>query len=292
MKRPFTSVEKFIDQKAHAFLDRLPRHGLSAGGVEFLVFGLKQAWACLFGAAMLGLLLGTHFFYPENVPLRRYDFLFLASLAIQITMIVGRLETNGEVKVILIYHLIGTVMELFKTHVGSWVYPEENFFRIGGVPLFSGFMYAAVGSYIARIHRLFDIKYSRYPVFWATIVLCFGIYANFFTHHYIWDFRWVLFAATITIYFRCWVHFRVFRYRHKMPLLVGFFLVALFIWFAENIGTYSRAWLYPSQMSGWAPVSPSKLGAWYLLMIISYVLVTLVNRPQPLEPGTDGPGRS
>jgi uncharacterized membrane protein YoaT (DUF817 family) len=68
-----------------------------------------------------------------------------------------------------------------------------------------------------------------------------------------------------------------------MPLLLGFALVALFIWFAENIGTWSRAWLYPGQAEAWTPVSIQKLGAWYLLMIISFVLVTLVHRPQPLE---------
>ena len=65
-----------------------------------------------------------------------------------------------------------------------------------------------------------------------------------------------------------------------MPLLLGFLLVALFIWFAENIGTWSRAWLYPGQEAGWTPVSIQKLGAWYLLMIISFVLVTLIHRPR------------
>jgi uncharacterized membrane protein YoaT (DUF817 family) len=68
-----------------------------------------------------------------------------------------------------------------------------------------------------------------------------------------------------------------------MPLLVGFLLIALFIWLAENIGTFSRAWIYPDQIGGWVPVSPSKLGAWYLLMIVSFVLVTIVHRPKPFE---------
>jgi uncharacterized membrane protein YoaT (DUF817 family) len=62
-----------------------------------------------------------------------------------------------------------------------------------------------------------------------------------------------------------------------MPLLLGFFLVALFIWFAENIATFSNAWLYPDQKDGWSMVSPHKLVAWYLLMIISFVLVSLVH---------------
>jgi uncharacterized membrane protein YoaT (DUF817 family) len=63
-----------------------------------------------------------------------------------------------------------------------------------------------------------------------------------------------------------------------MPLVLGFILVALFIWFAENLGTLARAWVYPSQAGGWSPVSLSKFGAWYLLMIISFTLVALVHR--------------
>ena len=89
-------------------------------------------------------------------------------------------------------------------------------------------------------------------------------------------------AAAAVLYARTWVHYRVFRYRLRMPLLLGFVLVSLFIWFAENIGTWSSAWIYPSQEDGWHLVGLEKLGAWFLLMIISFVLVTLVHRPQPL----------
>ena len=71
-------------------------------------------------------------------------------------MLAFRLETWREARVILIFHVVGTVMELFKTSAGSWVYPEASLLHIGAVPLFSGFMYAAVGSYIARVWRIFD----------------------------------------------------------------------------------------------------------------------------------------
>jgi uncharacterized membrane protein YoaT (DUF817 family) len=60
-------------------------------------------------------------------------------------------------------------------------------------------------------------------------------------------------------------------------LVVGLFLVAVFIWFAENIGTLARAWMYPGQEEGWRLVSIEKLGSWYLLMIISFVLVAAVH---------------
>ena len=65
-----------------------------------------------------------------------------------------------------------------------------------------------------------------------------------------------------------------------MPLLLGFVLVALFIWFAENIGTFANAWRYPNQSGGWCP---SPLGSWFLLMIISYVMVSVVNRPEDIS---------
>jgi uncharacterized membrane protein YoaT (DUF817 family) len=278
----FTSLENRIDHAAHRVLDRLPSHGLSGALVEFLVFGLKQGWACLFGGAMLFLIIATKYLPPDELGISRYDFLFLTALAIQSSMLAFKLETPREAVVILVFHIVGTAMEVFKTSAGSWIYPEYGFFRIAGVPLFSGFMYAAVGSYIARISRIFDMRYTRYPPMWATVLLAAAIYVNFFAHHFVLDMRYVLFAATALLYLRTVVHYRVFRFRHRMPLLAGFLLVALFIWFAENIGTWSRAWLYPGQGDTWTPVSIQKLGAWYLLMIISFVLVTLVHRPQRL----------
>jgi len=243
---------------------------------EFLLFGFKQGWACLFGGLLLALLLGTHLFYPDGAPLHRYDFLTLAALAIQAGMLVFRLETWREARVILIFHVVGTVMELFKTQAGSWTYPEASVLHIGAVPLFSGFMYAAVGSYIARVWRIFDFRFTHYPPAWVTWALAAAIYVNFFAHHFTIDLRWGLFAATALIFARTRVHFRNWRVHRWMPLLVGFGLVALFIWFAENIATFANAWNYPGQEDGWRMVSLAKYGSWYLLMLISFVLVTLV----------------
>ncbi|MGH6859041.1 MAG: DUF817 domain-containing protein [Phyllobacterium sp.] len=279
--RRFTSVEAIIDAAAHRVLARLPQSGPCGGLVEFLVFGIKQAWACLFGGAMLAVILVTRLYWPQESALARYDFLLLAAVIIQVAMLAFKLETWSEAKVILIFHIVGTIMEIFKTHAGSWIYPEANFFRIGGVPLFSGFMYAAVGSYMARINRIFDIRLERYPPFGLTLALAIVIYANFFTHHFLPDMRAALLAATILLFWRTTMHYRVFRFRHKMPLLVAFLLVALFIFAAENIGTWSRAWIYPAQAEAWSPVSLAKLGSWYLLMIISVVLVTWVHPPRP-----------
>jgi len=246
---------------------------------EFFRFGVKQAWACLFGGLMCALLLTTHWWYPPDAALARYDFLTLAALGIQAVLLMLRMETWAEARVILMFHVVGTIMELFKTSVGSWIYPEASVLRLGGVPLFTGFMYAAVGSYLARVWRLFDFQFTSHPPLAATLLLSALIYANFFTHHYIVDLRVVLFALTGMLFARTWVYYRIWRVHRRMPLLVGFGLVALFIWFAENIGTFARAWSYPNQQHGWDWVSPAKLGSWFLLMIISYVMVSIVNRP-------------
>jgi uncharacterized membrane protein YoaT (DUF817 family) len=227
---------------------------------------------------MLALLFATWLWYPADAALARYDFLTLSALAIQAAMLAFRLETWEEARVILAFHVVGTVMEVFKTARGSWLYPEPSVLRIGAVPLFSGFMYAAVGSYIARVWRIFDFRYDHYPSRWATVLLATAIYVNFFAHHWLPDARLLLFAGTAILFRRTGVWFTAFRTPRRMPLLFGWLLVALFIWIAENVGTFTRAWSYPSQgSSGWHFVSWQKLGAWYLLMIISFVLVSLVH---------------
>ncbi len=262
---------------------------LAAGLYEFLRFGVKQAWACLFGGMMVALLVGSTL-YPKTAPLARYDFLVIAAIIIQIVMLATRLETWEEAKVILLFHLVGTCMELFKTATGSWIYPEHSLLRLGGVPLFTGFMYGAVGSYIARCWRLFDFRFSQHPSLIALGALSAAIYANFFADHYGFDFRYAILIVTAILFARTRIYFKVWRVYRSMPLLLGFVLVALFIWFAENAGTAAHAWLYPSQLHGWKSVPISKIWSWLLLMIISYAMVAWINEPQPA--GTEKKVRS
>ena len=273
-----TRIRDRLHAGREAFRARWVKGPWSLGLFEFFSFGIKQAWACIFGGAMLSLLLMTHLFYPGDAPLSRYDFLVIAALSLQGLLILSGLETWEEARVIFVFHIVGTIMELFKTQAGSWIYPEDSFLRIGAVPLFSGFMYAAVGSYLARVWRIFEFWFDRFPPLWVQGLLAAAVYVNFFAHHWTVDIRLGLFAATALIYLRTVVWFRPDEVHRPMPLLVGFFLVALFIWFAENLATFARAWSYPGQEDGWEMVSFSKLGSWYLLMIISFVLVATVHR--------------
>ena len=247
---------------------------------EFFLFGFKQAWACLFGALLLALLLGTKWLWPAEAPLARYDFLFLAAIAIQALLLLLRMETLTEAKVILIFHAIGTAMEIFKTGVGSWSYPEPNLFRIAGVPLFSGFMYAAIGSYIARATRILDMRYNAHPSRRLTMLVAALIYINFFSHHFVPDIRGFIFLLVGVAFGPTWVYYRPYRKWRRMPLVVGFGLVALFIWLAENIGTFTAMWRYPHQAHGWEFVRFGKYGSWFLLMIISFILVSFVHPPR------------
>lgn len=245
----------------------------NAWAYEFLLFGLKQAWACLFGGAMIALLVGTHLFWPDNALIARYDFLVLAAVAIQGLLLATKLERWEEAIVILIFHVVGTIMEIFKTAHGSWIYPEDNILRIGGVPLFSGFMYASVGSYIIQAWRLFDLRIRHHPPYWMAVAAALAIYLNFFTHHWLGDYRWYIAALVLGLYARTSVLFRPLDHVRKMPLLLAFVLIGFFLWLAENISTFYGIWSYPNQMGAWSRVHWGKWSSWSLLVIMTFTIV-------------------
>ncbi len=262
-------------------LGRLARRFLHPALADFVMFGLKQAWACLFGGLMLALIIGTRLVWPADAPIARYDALFVAALLIQATFLALRLETWSEAKVIFIFHLVGTAMEIFKIRMGSWAYPEPGLIKIMGVPLFSGFMYACVGSYMARVMRIFDMAFTHFPPRWALVTLAAAIYANFFAHHVLPDIRLLLFAGTVLLFGRTRIYFTPDEKPYWMPLILAALLSSGFVFLAENIGTLTGTWLYkgqaPTQM-----VPLGKFGSWYLLMFVSFALVTLVHRPRTI----------
>lgn len=244
---------------------------------ELVMFILKQGWAAIFGAALLiGIIISSQI-WQESWAIARYDALLAYALFLQIVFLVTGMESWREVRVILLFHLTGTAMEIFKVSAGSWSYPAEALFKLWDVPLFSGFMYAAVGSYMARVIRLFDMRFAPYPPFWSTVLLASAIYVNFFAHHFIWDARLILFAATVLLFARTRIWFAVGSSLYWMPLPVAAFLSSFFLWVAENIGTLTKTWLYSGQTSD-QMVSFAKMGSWYLLLYVSFVTVTLVFR--------------
>ena len=251
------------------------------------MFVLKQGWACLFGALQLVALLVTRAVWSDDWPVHRYDALVVFAVATQVLFLRYRLETWDEARVIVLFHLTGTVMEVFKVQMGSWSYPEPGLLKVLEVPLFSGFMYASVGSYMARVIRIFDMRFAPYPPFWQTWVLAAAIYINFFAHHFLPDIRIGLFATTVLIFGRTRVWFRVADHDRWMPMVLAGFLSAGALWVAENVGTATGTWIY----SGQTPdrlVSFAKLGSWYLLLFVAFVMVSLVSRAA-LYPGPRNP---
>ena len=75
-----------------------------------------------------------------------------------------------------------------------------------------------------------------------------------------------------------------------MPLALSFLLIGFFLWLAENGATFLDAWNYPGQVDVWEAVHASKLGAWALLVSMSFVLVATVKAQEgtlyhvPAEP--------
>ncbi len=263
------SLERRLGNWARA---RLP-YGLA----EFVMFVLKQGWACLFGGLLLVAIIGTKLIWQPGWSVHRYDALFLFAIATQVLFLKTGLETWEEARVILLFHLTGTAMEWFKVSAGSWTYPEAGIFVVLGVPLFSGFMYASVGSYMARVIRVFEMRFAPYPPFWMTLVLAGAIYINFFAHHFVADIRVILFVATIALYARTRIWFRISDRHWWMPLPVAAFLSAFALWVAENVGTATGTWAYSGQLPGQI-VSFAKVGSWYLLLYVAFVTVTLVTR--------------
>jgi uncharacterized membrane protein YoaT (DUF817 family) len=247
--------------------------GFQRAFIEFVFFGLKEARACIFVA----LFFSAVFTVPKTglfgVP--RYDALLMIALTIQFWMVWSKLETLDELKAISVFHLIGFALEVFKTSSGikSWVYPDFAYTKLFGVPLFAGFMYAAVGSYIIQAWRLFDLRIRHHPPHWMAGLIAILIYINFFSHHYMGDYRWYLAACALGLYARSTVVFRPMDVDRTMPLLLAFVLIGFFIWIAENISTFFGIWKYPNQLGAWSAVHVGKWSSWSMLVIMTFTIV-------------------
>lgn len=248
--------------------------------IELWYFFIANLRASYFGIFLLSIFLLTEIVIVPLVS--RYDFIFLSAVCFQICALVFRFERPREFFVIIIFHILATGMELFKTHpaIGSWTYPGigSAIFVLGSVPLFSGFLYSAIGSYISRAFVFLKLAYRNFPPYYHLWILAILIYVNFFSHHFFYDIRYFLFLYVFIIFFRTTVHFQVYRKERRMPFLLTVFLTALFVWVAENIGTITHIWLYPSQLEYWHFVSFNKIGSWFLLLILSFALISIIYR--------------
>ncbi|MEV7618073.1 DUF817 domain-containing protein [Streptomyces sp. NPDC089799] len=251
-------------------------HAVGHAARQLLRFGLLQVRCCAFAVALVAGI-GASALLPE-LPVARYDLVLLYGIGLTAFARKAGWDSARDTAVIAVCHLIGLLFELVKVRLGSWSYPEDALTKIAGVPLYGGFLYAAVGSYVCRAWRLLDLSLTRYrPLPMA--VLAAAVYLNFFTHHWLPDARWALAALLLAALWGTWVGYTVGGVRHRMPLALAFVLIGFFLWVAENAATYAGAWSYPDQLDGWQPVPLAKFGAWALLISVTFVIAARAARP-------------
>lgn len=236
----------------------------------------KAASAALFGILLLiAFIVTAKMGSQEFYGFFRYDYLLFYALIIQVCLLYLKLESWAEAKVIALFHILAMGMEVFLTHpqIASWQYPQPAVFKILTVPLFAGFMYSAVGSFFARSLRLYQVSFLNLPRFGNMLSLAVLSYINFMSKFFIPDFRNVLFIWSVVIFWKTKISFRLQQHEFQLPMLPVLIILAFIIWIAENISTFNKIWLYPSQVDAWHMVGWGKLGSWYLLLLLSLVLV-------------------
>ncbi|MEU4498587.1 DUF817 domain-containing protein [Streptomyces sp. NPDC023998] len=246
---------------------------------QLLRFGWLQARCCAFAFALVGGIAVSRLL-PDDLPIARYDVVLVYGILLAVLARKVGWDSARDTAVIAGCHLIGLFFELVKVRMGSWSYPEEALTKVAGVPLYGGFLYAAVGSYVCRAWHLFELRLDGYRPRIMT-ALAGAVYLNFFSHHWLPDLRWALAALLLCATARTFVRYRVGAHSYRMPLALSFVLIGFFLWVAENIATYAGAWSYPDQLGGWQPVSVAKVGAWALLITVTFVLAAGQRRQTP-----------
>ncbi len=252
---------------------------------SFLIFIKKQASAALFGGIMLACIVITKYISIPGI--QRYDLLFIIAIVTQLILILFKLETKEEVFAIIVFHICAMIMELYKTSplVGSWTYPEPAFFAIATVPLFTGFMYSSVGSYMARAWRINKFHFMNLPSKFLLVMMAVVIYVNFFTNHFTFDVRYILFSLLIVMFWKTKLYATLTGREYQIHPLFAAGLMAIFLWLAEQIGTFAQAWIYPDQSLGWKPVSFHMFTSWYMLIVFSFVIIALLYKKEVVPSG-------
>ncbi len=259
---------------------------------------MRDAFAQLVGfartqiiSAAFAILIIAGLFLTAVVPvgLDRYDFMLVLCVLAQIVFVAKGWETRRELLAICIFHVLGLCLELYKVSHGSWSYPGQGF-KIGGVPIYSGFMYASVASYLMQAWRRHRMTVENFPAWpWVGMIAA-AIYANFFLARHFGDVRWILAAFVFLSFGRSYVHVDAGQGRWRVNLLFGFLGLGTWVWIAEHVCTRLGAWQYPNQAHGWTWVDAGKWSSWCLLVVISFLAVAVFKLPRP-EPAPANPSK-
>ena len=148
-------------------------------------------------------------------------------------MLAFQARGRGRRQVILIFHAVGMLVKRMLQDCRRLMDLSRAYvFRIGGVPVFTGFMLPQSGPF-ARAWRLFDPSFA--PIPHCGRCRCWPRHLHhFFTHHYVRRSRGSRSRRALR---SAPEHFKVWRVHRRMPLLVtSFTLVALFV--GTGIGTF------------------------------------------------------
>lgn len=227
-----------------------------------------QARAAVFGAIFILSIAGTAAVWETAWPVARYDALALLGVAaLTIMFALGAHSTSDALPIGLVFAL-GVVLELYKIETGAWMYPEGSELAIGQKPLFVGFMYAAVASYLIRALRVKALEIRGMPPLFVAVLVGGLVYGAYFLPSQIWV-RFGLIGLVTLVFWRATLRAPSGSW---LPLPVALGLAASLIWVAENIGTFSGTWAYPND-GALGLVTLSKLGAWYLLLSVCFIVV-------------------
>ncbi|MEO0343657.1 MAG: DUF817 family protein [Pseudomonadota bacterium] len=238
---------------------------------------MDQIWwqicAAWFGIAFLVAIAGSAAIWQEDWALARNDALFGVGVALVLLVFMLGVNRGFDAVPMVFVFALGIGLELQKTGIGAWAYADDGTLMLGAKPLFVGFMYASVASYVIRALRLKGLQVLHLPHWgWAALggIVLYGAY---FLALPFWG-RPVLILWAGLLYHRARVQSPSGSWL-PVPVALGF--AALLLWVAENVGTMSGTWTYSGQSAG-ELVSLSKIGAWFVLLTVIFSVVTYLGR--------------
>lgn len=248
-------------------------HWLNTWTRHFFLFVRTLLQAAAFPLAIFVLLALTR---SDSIPrfgLQRYDLLLIGCVGVQGFLLILRQETLRDLAATGTFHALGLAFEMYKVTMGAWSYPEPAVAKVLDVPLYSGFLYASVGSFLIHASRRFRADWQRLPRARWTILLAVAVYLSFFLPPAVINLRWVAVGSLTLVLFSSRLWFVNTGRRRWLPLPVLLLFLGHGLWGAENLATFLGAWLYPTQSGGWRPVELSKVGAWFLLSFVAIVAI-------------------
>ena len=253
--------------KAMQSLQEINPEKEKASDAQIMFMCLHAAGLTLIPTSIIGYRAAENAANPADVMLPCIITSFIGTIAAM--LIVGirqKINFKSATLIVALMTVVSAIVGLL-FYINGLDLVGKNFFTAN----LSGLM--LVASFMCQAWRRFDLKIEHAPHRIVSIGLAAAIYLNFFTHHFIYDFRYLLAGLVFLAFYRTKVYFTPYQKRYSMPVPLSFFLIGFFIWLAENMATFLGAWKYAYQHRDWSMVDTQKIGSWILMSIVSYLIV-------------------